>query len=611
MKAGAAGVSASLFEHLPLGLAVFDWAGTLIQANSAFGDGLGLPPSSEPLSPGRGWEKALPPETGNELIQFLDGLRSGSRCPRVCLLPPVRLTGGPMAGEGGEMLWVRVEPLNPLEPATWMSEAERELRFQKSALDQHAIVSITDVRGTITYANDKFCEISGYGREELIGRNHRMLNSGEHSPEFFQSLWRTIASGQVWQGDIKNRAKNGSHYWVRATIVPFLNAEGKPFQYVAIRTDTTALHAMQETLERQNARLDSVLSNTNDAYLMTDSDWRISYANRQFGELFGLNVDTILSVDLARATPDIVSIFFKKMLRARNSGQNQEAIVFYAPNGVYVEAYITPFADGVLSCFRDVTKWVQAERNLVRTTEEAERANRAKSEFLATMSHDLRTPLNAIIGFAELMEAKIFGPLGSKKYDSYVADIRNSGRFLVSLVNDILDLSKIEAGKYELDLLPLAAADLIEDALTMVGPLALAKAIRIDNDVEADCPKLIVDERAFVQILVNLLSNAIKYSPDRSAVRIAAAVGKDGAVCLTVSDQGFGMTKDELVRILDPFTRADSRRSLRFEGTGLGLYLCRQLMDLHGGRLTVTSEVDKGTTVTLSFPRTMAGKASQ
>jgi PAS domain S-box-containing protein len=229
-------------------------------------------------------------------------------------------------------------------------------------------------------------------------------------------------------------------------------------------------------------------------------------------------------------------------------------------------------------------------------------ANRAKSEFLANMSHELRTPLNAIIGFSEVMVGELFGKLGNPKYQDYVRDIFSSGTHLLEIINDILDLSKIEAGKMELNEELIDPRQTIEKSLHLIKEKAAVNEIALSIDIATDVPQLYADNRKFKQILINLLSNAVKFTPAGGQVIVRAKCETGGWLAVEVSDTGPGIAPDELKHVLDPFVQIDSGLDRKFEGTGLGLPLSRAMVEMHGGTLELQSEEGTGTTVTLRFP---------
>jgi signal transduction histidine kinase len=218
------------------------------------------------------------------------------------------------------------------------------------------------------------------------------------------------------------------------------------------------------------------------------------------------------------------------------------------------------------------------------------------------VSHELRTPLNAVIGFSEILTNEMFGPVGDSRYMGYASDIRSSGLHLLSLINDILDLSKVEANSFELYEEELDVPTLLDDALHLVEAKAKAGEIRLRPDLPPDLPALYADERAFKQIILNLLSNAVKFTPPGGRVSASADVNENGEFVFWVIDTGIGIAEADLERILKPFTQADSSLARRYEGTGLGLPLTKSLVELHGGQLKLESQPQKGTMVCAIFP---------
>ncbi|MGV8996561.1 MAG: sensor histidine kinase [Parvibaculaceae bacterium] len=242
---------------------------------------------------------------------------------------------------------------------------------------------------------------------------------------------------------------------------------------------------------------------------------------------------------------------------------------------------------------------IRSERLLSRS----EAANRAKNDFLAIMSHELRTPLNAIIGFSEIIANQMFGPVGQEKYADYAGDIRSSGTHLLSIINDILDISKAEAGKLSLEEEPIDPVDALNRAMHMFRQRASEIGVDLTFRVRDDIPWIIADPRLFNQVAINLTSNALKFTPEGGRVWIEIGLDHQGNFALTVKDTGIGIKHEDVQRIFEPFVQVENAMSRTHQGTGLGLPLVRKIMNLHGGSIELDSEVGQGTTVTATFPK--------
>ncbi|MEK6554101.1 MAG: ATP-binding protein [Bdellovibrionota bacterium] len=363
----------------------------------------------------------------------------------------------------------------------------KEFAHLKSAIDEAAIVAITDKKGTITYVNKKFCTISQYSREELIGSTHRIINSKHHPPEFFINMWATITSGQVWEGEVQNRAKDGSYYWVHTTIVPFLDSTGKPEQYVAVRYEIT---------ERKLA---------------------------------------------------------------------EEKLIVYA--------------------------------------KKLEVSNRELQDFASVAAHDLQEPLRKIQAFSDRLRTKAIDELNDESKD-YLDRIQNSANRMQTLINDLLTYSRVTTQAQPFKMV--ALQDTVRDVVADLE----AQLERSKGQVEVgELLSLEADPTQLRQLLQNLISNALKFQKPGvpPLVKVSARklqkspLGAPGVAAeITIEDNGIGFDEKYLDRIFTIFQRLHGKHE--YEGTGIGLAVCRKIVDRHGGTLSATSELGKGSTFIVTLP---------
>lgn len=745
---------------------------------------------------------------------------------------------------------------------------------EREALNQHAIVSVTDAAGNIVYVNDKFCEISGYSRTELLGTNHRVLRSGQHPAVFFRDLWQTIASGQVWQGQICNRRKDGSLYYVESTIAPFLDDAGKPYRYVSIRTDVTRLKMAEAAADANAERLDFLVSTgpvviyscavqpphaltfvsgnvqtllgfsatqfcadagfwvsrihpddrmqmsegmrklldhgersqecrfrgADGAYrwlfdhrkLVRDAagkpleilgycldigerksaearaeayrerlrrgqiyanigtwEWNIAtgelFWTERVAPLFGgeaseletsyenflaavhpddrqavmdavdacIEVDKPYDIEHRVVWPDgsvrwvlergavqrdsgggarrmvgvVIDIHARKCtelaladrerqlheaqalahlgnwnldLRSEEllwsaevyrifghppEGFSPSAAAFYAavvpedrervraverraavegkfdvvhrirqPDGRI--RHVRQLADVELDSrgeitrmygtIQDITAQVETQQELMAARDAADRANRAKSEFLSHMSHELRTPLNAVIGFSELLASD--QGLAADHRDS-VEEVLKAGNHLLSLINELLDLAGIEAGRLSLAPEAVAVAGIGAECAALLAPMAAKRSLTLNVAVEEG---LVVhaDRKRLRQALLNLLSNAIKYNRDGGSVEIRARAVDADRIRIEVRDDGPGIPAERAEELFEPFNRLDRSQS-EVQGTGIGVAITRNIVTLMGGAIGVNSTPGLGSTFWIELPREICSETDR
>ena len=502
----------------------------------------------------------------------------------------------------------------PAEPpkAARNGDAVRDTHEGRPILDRLPIGLLVYRLNNLIYANRAFLDWTGYSTLEALaeaGGLDSLFIETKTAPKDAangtKSLTITTVNGKQKpvEGRLFNVAWNNEN-----ALVLMINTQTVGDERAK------AAEASLRRVEQENSELRAVLDTATDGVLVLDRSGRVLSANRSAEALFGyeaadfadLTFGDLFAPESRRAVLD----YLNRIAGGAAAGileAGREAIGRVRRGGL-VPLYLTMgrIEDGEKICavLRDVTAWKRTEEELINARQLAERASTAKSEFLAKISHEIRTPLNAIIGFSEVMMDERFGPVGNERYRQYLKDIHTSGGHLISLLNDLLDLSKIEAGKLELTFVSVNLNDLVQQCVAIMQQQANRERVIIRTSLPASLPQIVADARSVRQIALNLLSNSIKFTGAGGQVIVSTTITDEHEVVLRVRDTGVGMSEKELQTALEPFRQLATSVRWGSSGTGLGLPITKALTEANHARFRITSQVDSGTLVEVAFPAT-------
>lgn len=501
-------------------------------------------------------------------------------------------------------------------------EVERalmEIRKLSSAIDQSAnAVMITDKNGNIEYVNKHFSFVTGYTKEEVIGRNPKFLKSGMQNQEFYRGMWKTILAGQEWKGELANRKKEGTIYWESTSIAPIKDKDGAIVNFIAIKEDITERIRTEQQLKESRAFADLVYKVVPSAIFTVDSEQRVTSWNRQAEKITGFPAEEMIGqrcFAFAEAPcRERCGLFDKTIVKPLHGKE----CTIRTKDGrlLTVAKNVDQLTDnhgrvfGGIESFEDITERKMTEVALIKAKEAAEIANKAKSEFLATMSHEIRTPMNGVIGMTELA---LTTNLTSSQRD-YLQSIQTSAYLLLDTINDILDFSKIEAGRLEIEHVEFDLAEVVERSVEILTVKAFEKKIELLCEIEPGLPgKFKGDPLRIRQILVNLISNAVKFTAGGEIFVAARCTHRPAhptepyQIRFSVKDTGIGIDQEKIAHIFDRFTQADSSTTRKYGGTGLGLSISKRLVDMMSGTIVVSSEPGKGSEFAFTLPLMSVG----
>lgn len=527
----------------------------------------------------------------------------------------LRVSGTPVFDDGGHFHGYR----GTTSDVTAEVSAELEIRKLSTALEQSpSIVVITDPKGRIEYINPKFTQVTGYRREEVIGQSTGILRSGRTPTETYRELWATIESGREWRGDVLNCRKGGEYYWAAMVIAPIVSASGTITHFVALQEDITDRKAAIEALSASERRIRRILETSNQGFWLIDRLGRTLDVNPKMCRLLELAREEILGKEIFAFVDEKNAAVFRSQIAGRQQGrQAAYEVTIRSAGGEDVPCLFNATSmtdeDGVVigsfALVTDISEIKRTHAELQAAKDAAEVASRAKSEFLATMSHEIRTPMNGVIGMTGLLLSTAL----SQQQRHYADTIRDSAEALLTIIDDILDFSKMEAGKLDLESAPFDLMALVEGAVDLLAPRAHGKGIEIGAHVVPEAQAFFQGDGGRVrQILLNLLGNAVKFT-DRGgvSVHVSQLGGEAGPLRFEVRDTGIGIPDDALSKLFLSFSQVDASMARRYGGTGLGLAISKRLIEAMGGQIGVESRVGQGSLFwfEVPLPRLTLGRA--
>ncbi len=500
-----------------------------------------------------------------------------------------------------------ITPTQPTPPAARNASEGRPI------LDRLPVGILVYRLNNLVYANRAFLDWTGYGSldelSEAGGLDSLLIESKDGGLPNARDGGKTLTISTVDGGRPPVEGRLFSVSWNNENaLVLMINAQGAPEEKPGQASDQV------RRLEAENRELAAILDTATDGVVILDRAGRVLSANRSAQALFGYDKADIAELSLGDLfAPESRRPLLDHLDRlARNGGPEsfdagREAIGLERKGGL-VPIYITMGrvngGEKLCAVLRDITAWKRNEEELINAKQQAEKASIAKSEFLAKISHEIRTPLNAIIGFSEVMMDERFGSIGNERYRQYLKDIHASGGHLISLLNDLLDLSKIEAGKLELTFVSVNLNDLVQQCVAMLQEQANRERVIIRTSLPAGLPQIVADARSVRQIALNVLSNSIKFTGAGGQVIVSTALTDANEVVLRVRDTGHGMSEKELQTALEPFRQLATSPRWGASGTGLGLPITKALAEANHARFQITSRVADGTLVEVAFPAT-------
>lgn len=481
---------------------------------------------------------------------------------------------------------------------------QKIIQLSKGIEQSPASIVLTNTQGNIEYVNSKFSEITGYTFEEAKGKNPRILQSGFTSASEYNRLWQTITSGNEYRGEMQNKKKNGELYWESVQISPIRNENGKITSYMAIKEDITN----RKKADLEIRKLSVAIDQNPASVIITDTRGIIDYVNNKFIAISGYTrqelIGKVVRILKPGHTPEKTYIEIWNSLLSGKEWRGEHQNRTKSKEKYWESVLISPIKnqEGKITNYiilsEDISERKKMEKDLISAKEKAEESDRLKSAFLANMSHEIRTPLNSILGFSDLLNTPDLDRETRKEFTNLIC---SSGNNLLAIINDILDISKIEAGQITLTMTEFSAKQLVTKIQKEYSFKAKSKGIELKLAYSPDHDLIILsDEARIKQVLINFIGNALKFT-ESGYIEIGVTLIEKN-IQFHVRDTGIGISKDYHEKIFDRFRQIESAQTRRYGGNGLGLAITKNLAELLGGRIRLESEPNFGSTFFFTLP---------
>ena len=504
---------------------------------------------------------------------------------------------------------------------TERDKAQEKMKILQRAVEQAPVsIVLTNIYGDMEYVNPKFCDVTGYSREEVLGTNSRILKSNNTAYEVYEELWSCILSGKDWTGEFQNKKKNGDFYWVLVNISPIFNSIGKITHFLAVKEDITERRQQEEALRQSNQKLEAIILASPDGIGLGNMEHQITFVSNRLLEMYGYSLEERNEV-IGKSAMDFIDPSSLKLLAEniakRFAGESNEKdytrylAIKKDKSRFYIEvnAVLMHHPDGkpmgILNIERDVTERVKLEEELVRSNSELKKANSEKDKFFSIIAHDLRSPFTGLLGLTELMTAKD-KMLSIEECVQISKLLRESVVNAYKLLENLLEWAMIQKGSFDFLPAELSLSNLFIRNIEPLNERARQKGITIFREITG-IDKITADEKLISTVLRNLLANALKFTDRGGEVSIGAKETEDGMIEISVTDTGIGIPKDVIDKLFILGEKVGTTGTDDEPSTGLGLILCKEFVEKHSGKIWVESQENVGSTFYFTIPKKYNG----